>query len=397
MRIVFATDTYWPRCNGATVSIDAFKREFEKMGHEVHIIAPEYPNMKNTSDPSIHRFKSFQFIFSPEDRLVWKTERWKIFRLLKRIQPDIIHCQTEFDLSMMVLKYGHKRNIPVVFTSHTYWEEYINLYLPFPDKIGRQVARSMQRTALKSVDRVITPTEPMKQVLLSYGIKKQIDVLPTGVPEEEFGNVDRKEAQENSFLFSDYPFLKGHPILLYVGRVTREKNMDFILDHFSLIQESHPETRLVITGGGPYLGEMKKRAIKEQLSDKIAFTGYVPRDRVKDLYALANVFVFASKTETQGLVTIESMMSGTPVVAIGEMGTRIVMNGDNGGFMVPEDLEIFTGRVRELLDDPDLWQRKSDEARRYSKNWSSYTMAQTLNRIYLELIQQKKDQTGAAS
>jgi glycosyltransferase involved in cell wall biosynthesis len=236
----------------------------------------------------------------------------------------------------------------------------------------------------------MTPTEPMREVLRSYGIKKRIDVLPTGVPEDEFGNIDRAEARENSFLYKDYPFLKGHQILLYVGRVTREKNMDFILEHFKLLQTTHPDTRLVITGGGPYLAELKKKTARAELTEKVAFTGYVPREKVSELYAMADVFVFASKTETQGLVTIESMMSGTPVVAIGEMGTRIVMNGDNGGFMVPEDLEMFTRRVAELLDDRELWQRKSDEARRYSRNWSSRTMAETLLEVYRSLLEEKR-------
>ena len=390
MKIVFATDTYWPRCNGATVSIDAFKREFELLGHEVHIIAPAYPNMEETGDRSIHRFKSYQFIFSPEDRLVWKAERWRIFRTLKSIQPDVIHCHTEFQLSLMVMRYGYKRGIPVVFTSHTYWEEYINLYMPFPDKIGRQVARSVQRAALKMVDRVVTPSEAMREVLRSYGIKKQIDILPTGVPEEEFSEVDRAEVRRNSFLFTDFPFLKDRPLLLYVGRVSREKNMDFILNHFKRLQESHPDSRLIITGGGPYLAELKKHAMKEKLNGKIAFTGYVPREKVCELYALADIFVFASKTETQGLVTIESMMSGTPVVAIGEMGTKIVMNGDNGGFMVPEDQEIFTRRVIELLDSPELWREKSEEARQYAKQWSSRRMAGKLLTIYNELLANKQ-------
>ena len=397
MKIVFATDTYWPRCNGATVSIDAFKREFELMGHEVHIIAPEYPNTEASDDPTIHRFKSYQFLFSPEDRLVWKAERWHIFKRLKKIQPDIIHCHTEFQLSIMVMKYGHKHDIPVVFTCHTYWEEYINLYMPFPDKVGRQVARSIQKAALKMVDRIVTPTEPMKSVLRSYGIDRQIDVLPTGVPEDEFSSVDRDEIRKSSFLYDDFPFLKGKPVLLYVGRVTREKNMDFILDHFSKLQPTHPEARLVVTGGGPYLSELKRKARRLGIDEKIAFTGYVPRNRVRELYALADVFVFASKTETQGLVTIESMMTGTPVVAIGEMGTRIVMNGDNGGFMVPDDPEIFTDKVRSLLDSRELWEEKSREAREYSRSWSSRRMAEILKGIYEELLERKNREGREAS
>lgn len=397
MKIVFATDTYWPRCNGATVSIDAFKAELEKLGHEVHIIAPKYPQDTSDADPYIHRFSSYQFVFSPEDRLVWKGERWKIFRKLKEINPDIIHCHTEFQLSLMVIKYGHKHKIPVVFTSHTYWEEYINLYMPFPDKVGRQVAKSIQRAVLKMVDQIITPTEPMRQVLRSYGVDSDIKVLPTGVAEDDFSRLDRAAVKEDSFLYTDYPFLKGKPILLYIGRVTREKNMDFIINHFERLQKSHPETRLVITGGGPYLAELKKQALKKHLTEKIAFTGYVAREKVAELYALADVFVFASKTETQGLVTIESMMTGTPVVAIGEMGTKIVMNGDNGGFMVPEDCEIFTERVVQLLDDPELWREKSKEARAYSKQWSSRRMTEILMDIYTDLMHRKASENQEAS
>ncbi len=391
MRIVFATDTYWPRFNGATVSIDAFKREFEKLGHEVHIIAPAYPNMEHSPDPTIHRFKSYQLLFSPEDRLVWKAERWKIFRTLKKLNPDIIHCQTEFQLSVMVMKFGRKRNIPILFTCHTYWEEYINLYLPFPDKIGRQVARSIQRAALRYVDEIITPTEPMKDVIHSYGVKKPIHVLPTGVQEDDFAGLDRKDARENSFLYTDFPKLQGKPIILYVGRVTKEKNMDFLIDSFQTVKKSVPDLHFVITGGGPYLSELKKKVKKMGFGDSVAFTGYVPKEKVKYLYAMADVFIFASKTETQGLVTIESMMAGTPVVAIGEMGTKIVMNGDNGGFMVPEDQAVFSSKVLSLLTDRDLWKRKSTEALEYAQKWSSETMAERLFKIYLDIKKHKEE------
>jgi glycosyltransferase involved in cell wall biosynthesis len=168
----------------------------------------------------------------------------------------------------------------------------------------------------------------------------------------------------------------------------QEKNVDFLLDVVKRLQPDLPGTTLLVAGNGPYMEQFQRNIVSMGLSDLVLPLGYVKRSELKHLYALADVFTFASVTETQGLVTIESMMCRTPVVAIGKMGTLEVMEGDNGGFMVGENVAEFTLRVHQLLTDPVLYAQKSQEAWDYSQNWTSARMAARLETLYRSLVRQ---------
>jgi glycosyltransferase involved in cell wall biosynthesis len=392
MKVAFTTDVYWPRINGVTVSTNVFLNELQKLGHEMRLWAPEYPAPEDSDKPHQHdaevsRLKSFGLWFSKEDRLPRPWERKEFFRQLDAFGPDLIHIQTEFILGLMAQAYGRKHKIPIVQTCHTYFEQYINYYWPFlPPRIGKAFARWLTRRLFKHADLIITPTEPMRTVLLSYGIECPIKVIPTGIPEEDFAGVTKTEERAHSGWLEKYPVLRGKKLLLYVGRVGQEKNMDFLVDVVERVRKSVPEALLVVAGNGPYLADFQALIAKRNLSEAVLCLGYVNRQELKHLYALADVFTFASVTETQGLVTIEAMMCGTPAVAIGKMGTIEVMGGDNGGFMVEDDVEAFSLAVLKLLTDPQLYQAKSVEALAYSQNWTASRMAKRVEALYHEVL-----------
>lgn len=391
MKVVVGTDTYWPRVNGVTVSVNTLKNELEKLGHECYIFAPRYKD-ENDNDPHIIRVPALPVsTISKEDRLTNPLASSKVFKKLRKIKPDIIHVQTEFTMGMMIKKFAMKNKIPLVITCHTFWEEYIHHYIPyFPEKMEKSLVRFLTRKFFEGAKFIIVPTTRMEEKLKEYNVKAQTRVVPTGIPKEEFEGVDKKYEKENSFLYEKYPFIKGKKILLYVGRVGEEKNLSFLLRSMKKLKEKLKDFVLLIVGDGPKREEYEKMSVQLGIQENVVFTGYMDRKIIKKVYALADVFTFASKTETQGLVTVEAMICRTPVVAIGIMGTKDVMQGDNGGFMVNDDLEEFTERIYQLLTDEKLYAQKSEEAYRYAMNWTTDKQILKILDVYEKCLEKRE-------
>jgi len=395
MKIVYATDTYWPRINGVTVSISSYKEQMEKRGHEVHVLSPMYPGRVNIRDKekNIHRFSSYKILFTShdEDRLVYPWNKGEAFRVLDSIKPDIIHQQTEFSMGIMAFKYAKTHDVPVVLTSHTYFEEYAKLYFPFiPEFLLRAYVRNRAYRFYNKVDFMITPTIRMKDVIKSYKVTTPIEVIPTGLSGDDFNGIDKKRDKSNSIFANQYPQIKGKKILLYTGRIGGEKNIYFLFNVMMKLIPKHKDLMFLLAGDGPQRRELEGFVKAKGIDKNVLFLGYVDRGVIKYLYSLADIFIFASKTESQGLVTIEAMMCHTPVVALGIMGTKDVMNGDNGGYMVDENIDQFAEKVDHLLSDKKLYKKKSDEAYKYSQNWTLDKTAKKMEEVYRAIIALRK-------
>ncbi|MDP3179078.1 MAG: glycosyltransferase, partial [Spirochaetaceae bacterium] len=187
-----------------------------------------------------------------------------------------------------------------------------------------------------------------------------------------------------------YPQLAGKRLLVFAGRVTEEKDVKFLLPVLAKLDAARGDVALAIAGDGPYRQKLQEETAKTGLQDKIAFMGYVPRTDLPLVYAAADVFVFPSKTETQGLCTIEAMATGTPVVAIGEMGTKDVMGGDHGGFMVKNDVDEFAQATLKLLGDNELRRAKSEEAIAWSKRYRIDEVTDELLELYRHVAAARK-------
>jgi len=280
----------------------------------------------------------------------------------------------------------------MVYTFHTLWEDYAANYIHFlPPSYSKKLAKEFIRFYLKRSDMIICPTERIQNVVKDYKIDRESKILPTGIPNHV---AEVKKGQKQLFhnqLYKGFPIKKKKHILLYVGRVVKEKNLEFLFPVLDKVKKVYPDTMLVIVGGGPELEPLQKKATELKLSKNICFTGYQNRDDLAYFYKLADVFVFPSVTETQGLVTIEAMMTGLPVVAIGEMGTVDVMQGNNGGFMVKNDVSEFSEKVIELLSNKELHKQKCEEALAWSKKWSLPDLTNTLVEYYEEAIEIRKN------
>lgn len=396
MNIVYVSDQYWPSVSGVPVSMDSFKDNFTEKGHKISLLVPDYPGAalwdKENNAQNIFRFRSRSLFFNKENRLVCRSEKKKIFERLDLIRPDIIHIHTEFSLAKVVIKYAKKNNIPLVLTAHTNWEELINEYLKFiPHNLARFYCRSILRRIFNKVDVVIVPTSLMESRLNQYYIQSPIQVIPTGVDVTKFSRDAEETKINHNYVFESLSErIKDHKTLLYVGRLGKEKNIKFLIDAFFQLVKTNNDIKLLIVGDGPAKSELEDHSRKLGLEGRVIFTGFVQRNMLAEFYSMAHIFIFASKVESQGLVILESMTCGTPVVAIGEMGTIALMGSGGGGYMVDDDLDLFIEKVELLLNDSQVHKIKSAEALQEAKKWGSEIMSSKVLTLYEELLIEKR-------
>ncbi|MBQ8013461.1 MAG: glycosyltransferase [Treponema sp.] len=408
MKIAMFSDSYYPRINGVTVSVHSYAVELTKLGHKVAIVCLDYTEeqQKNAffDEKKSDAASPFKIIRIPSQWIIWSDEdrfaRFDCWRYLKKqvdaFGPDLVHGNGEWSIGYLGAMYARHRHLPFVYTFHTMWEDYIANYTSFitsliPNKGLRFAGRTLVKFYLKRANLIIAPTKHIAEVVARYGIERPVQILPTGIPDNKFGKFSILRAQSMQRTLSrKFPVMRNKKILLYVGRVAYEKNLAFLFDVLKTVQKDEPKACLLIVGGGPYLDEMKEKTKELGLEKSVCFTGYVPSKDVIYLYRMSQVFVFPSKTDTQGLVTIESMMAGLPVVAIGELGTVDVMQGNHGGFMVGDNVSEFSEKVIELLKNPRLRKQKSDEGKEWSRQWKISSLVPQLVSCYESVLNGNK-------
>jgi len=381
MRILMISDVYFPRVNGVSTSIKLFRKALMEAGHEVVLIAPEYADTTE-DEKDIIRISSREVIVDPEDRMMRIGQIKRMTKTLKLRQFDIVHIHTPFVAHYAGLHIAKAMNIPVVTTYHTFFEEYLFNYIKWlPKKMLRFAARHFSRAQCADVHTVLVPSTAMHEVLQQYGVKTPMRVLPTGLDVEEFDIGLAEEFRQRN------PIEENRPTMLYVGRVAFEKNIDFLLRMTGELVKTVPDVLFLIAGEGPATEILNKRIQALNLEKNVSFIGYLERDgELQSCYKAADVFVFASRTETQGLVLLESMLCYTPVVSTAVMGTRDVMGQGEGGLIAEEQEQQFAEKVKALLTDHVLKTKKTRQARAYAETWSDKSQAKKLTDIYMELI-----------
>jgi glycosyltransferase involved in cell wall biosynthesis len=396
------TDAYWPRVNGVTVSVDSFSHALVRAGHKVMIVCSFYPETSDmeytlgsgepenssATEPVILRVPSMVFPLSKEDRLAMVHKWFWVSKQIDAFNPDILHINTEFVIAEFGFQYARHNYLPVIYTFHTLWEDYIRNYIPLlPDFFLRFVARRVLKNDMRRADRIIVPTAQIGDVVKAYKVRKEVCLLPTGIDPQLFTHSKEEVEKFRIGMEAKFPVLTGKRILLFAGRIGKEKNIVFLLNILPQLVERHPEVALLIAGNGPDLYYLEEESEKLDLKDHCVFTGYLARNNLALTYAMSDIFTFPSLTDTQGLVTIEAMLSGLPVVAIGEMGTLTVMKGDNGGFMVKNNPLEFMDRVCQLLEDDELYRCKVEEAKIHAQAWTIDAMTVRLEQIYRSTIE----------
>jgi len=393
MRILMISDVYFPRINGVSTSTQIFREELLRLGHKVTLIAPHYPNCDDEED--IIRIPSRQVLFDPEDRMMKRREVMALLPMLRNEKYDLLHIQTPFIAHNLGVKLAKALDIPSVETYHTFFEEYLFHYVPFvPKSWMRALARRFTRTQCNAVDRVIVPSTAMSEILEGYGVATEMKIIPTGMELNKFQGCNGAAFRQR------YQIPETRPTLVHIGRVAHEKNIDFLLHMLQQLHKDIPDILLIIAGEGPALSHLRTLTNKLRLNSNVLFVGYLSRaDALLDCYCAGNAFVFASRTETQGLVLLEAMALGVPVVSTAVMGTKDILQPRRGALVAPENPLKFAECVKLVLQNDLLHKRLSKEARDYVREWSAPMMAERLLVLYQQLIdtRNKHDQAEQAT
>lgn len=395
MKILLISDVCFPRVNGVSTSIETFRAGLAAQGVETTLIAPAYPTQDDSlpqDDVMTVRIPSRRVPFDPEDRLM---SRGTIDRWLAAQSPDsfdLVHIQTPFVAHYAGLQISRRLDVPVVATYHTYFEEYLHHYVPLlPRGASRALARNFSRYQCNALDAVVVPSRAMADTLLEYGVSRPLHIIPTGLRAEHF------RAGDGAGFRLRNQIEPGRPMLLFVGRVAFEKNIGFLLDVVATIRHSLPDVLLLVTGEGPALDGLREETVRRGLSHNVRFMGYLDRKHtLADCYAAADLFVFASRTETQGLVLLEAMAQGRPVLALSEMGTRDILEGTPGTLIARHDVTDFAARACEALRDRSRLAELGHDARESAEKWSGAEMAARLATLYQSLREAHRQRHSGA-
>jgi 1,2-diacylglycerol 3-alpha-glucosyltransferase len=379
VHILYLTDVYFPRINGVSTSIQTFRESLQALGHRVTLICPDYGTPpKHPDDPDVVRITARRVINDPEDRFL----RWSALQAWAAKQDpaqfDLLHAETPFVAHYFAVRLARRWNKPLIESYHTFFEEYLHHYVPVaPAALTRLLARHFSRSQARAVDALIVPSSAMQQRLRKYGIDTPLHVLPTGLPHAAFVQGDGAAFRQTHNIPME------QPVLLHVGRVAHEKNIAFLLKALALLRTKHHEILLLITGEGPAEASLRHQAQQMGLTAHVRFLGYLDRQHeLPACYAAADLFVFASKTETQGLVLLEAMAQGTAVVALAEMGTQDLLREGHGAYIAPDDVTGFAARIDEALSEPQQRAQTSARGKQHALQWSDQALAEKLLAIY---------------
>ena len=391
MRVLFISDVYFPRVNGVSTSIRTFRADLRDVGVETVLVVPSYAAAPSAAaesgsssggdEPGVIRVPAGAVPRDPEDRRMKLGALRRALRQLEASHFDLVHIHTPFLAHYAGCRFARQRRIPVIATYHTFFEEYLHHYVPLlPRSLGGALARRFTRSQCAGLAAVVAPSEPMRALLLGYGVKERIEVIPTGLP------ADRYLLGEGARFRATFGIPVDRPLLLYVGRVAHEKNIEFLLHALVALRRARPDAMLAIAGEGPARNHLKSLVMRMGIAQDVHFCGYLDREgALADCYAAADVFVFASRTETQGLVLLEALAQGRPVVSTSHLGTVSILRAGCGARVAPEKPEAFAQAVADILDDPARAARLSAQARAYALGWASANMARRLAELYREL------------
>jgi 1,2-diacylglycerol 3-alpha-glucosyltransferase len=378
MRVALFTECYRPIVNGVVVSVVTFAGELRKLGHEVQIIAPAYPNFAD-AEPDVHRLPSIMPPTRVRYPLAIPYTGYRLRGAFASRPPDIIHAQHPFTTGREARRWARRLGRPLVFTYHTLIREYAH-YVPLPQPLVRAAAVRVSRTFANSADHVIVPTGGVANLLRGYGVHKPIEVIPTGVDLSLVRGVERKPMRATLGIPA------GAPLIAYSGRIALEKSLDTLVKAFSLLIQRGLDAHLVLIGGGPWEDQCRRLVVERGLAERVHITGYVPRETVLDWLADADVYCFPSLTDTQGVAVLEAMAMGCPPVAARSGAVEDVIRHETDGLIVDPTADAFASAIAQLLGNDDLRRRLAGQARVRAEEFSADRMAQRLVRVYEKLL-----------
>ncbi len=381
MKIGIFTDSYKPYTSGVVTSIATFKEEMTRLGHEVYIFAPSYPNYSDDEE-NVYRFYSVPSPTNPDYTLAIPVYPG-LNMIVKKLRLDIIHVQSPFTMGRVGLHYSRRYHIPLLLTYHSRYDQYVH-YVPLAQDLAKEVTIKYSSSFCNHCDHIVVPSQDIQEIVTDFEVHKPITVIPTGIPLYKFEDGDPKWLRDN------YEIPEQNKILLFVGRLTKEKNLPFLIKAFKEVHTRMSDTTLVLTAQGPLEAELKSLSSYLGLSDsEIIFTGALPFETLVNVYHSADLFVFSSLSETQGLVLTEAMAAGLPAVAVRASGVQDMVDDGVDGILTNPDIEEFTDAVCRVLGDEELYKYLQANAYRKAELMSSRTMALKMEELYETLLENR--------
>ena len=392
MKIGLFSDQYYPQISGVVTSLKMLYEGLEAMGHECYIFTAiddenckDHPELKNKR---IINFPGIHYPFKAAKEYKFNFFRKKFVKEVAKYNLDVIHVNTEFNIAAIARLAAKKLNIPIVYTVHTAWIQYICTLFPRGDKFFHPLyVKIMQvlftKPTYKASTITILPTKKMLPDLKNYGIKgDNFKIIPTGIELYRFKdfNPDPKKVEE----LKEKLGLKDKFVFSYIGRTAKEKSIEFLIDGFSKIAAKYDNARLMIVGGGPVLDSLKEQAEKLNIADKVVFTGLIPWEDIPYYYHISNVFVNASKSETQGLTYVEALAAGVPNLVLNDLCIEDVVKEGYNGFIF-NDMDEFVSKMEYCLTNnlDDIIKNTKPSSLEFSKE----KFAENIYNVYLEAIE----------
>jgi len=386
LRIAMFSDSALPILNGVSVSLDALIGQLRNDGHSVHLFTAAFPGYKDP-DANTYRFRAMESPFSKGYPSAYPPY-YRMLRKFRRHEFDVIHSHTPFAIGMVGLRWAESNEIPIVSTYHTLYDRYAH-YIPLPRRYVRFRLAKHTNFYYNQVGHVITPSEASLRWLRRHSVSTPITIVPTGIPKGGF--IDRADARRSLGIPPETR------IMLCVGRLAQEKNLAVLFEAAALAFQRDASLRLWMVGDGPYRSESLAIVRRLGIGDRVRFVGAVPREEVDRYYAASDLFVFASLTETQGLVVQEAMMYGLPAVVVGAGGVSDAVSDGLNGLVVRNDPAPFANAVLRLLNDDRAYAKMAEAALRSVRSQGIGEMANSVVSVYRQTIERDREEARRAT
>jgi glycosyltransferase involved in cell wall biosynthesis len=378
MHIGCFTNTYLPTINGVVRSVNSFRQGLTELGHNVFILAPRARRYKDTM-PFVFRYPSLKIGLGYDLKLVMPVSRFAN-QLLPALKLDIIHSHHPFLLGEIAAKKAARLDLPLVFTFHTRYREYSH-YAGIGQGIAEAVAHRRLSDYLKKCDQVIVPSNSIKQMLdRDYGTNQRVTVVPTGIDLRPYDTADGRPIRE----------ARGWgdgTVLVSVGRLAKEKNWETLLRAVARVFARRDGLRLAVIGDGVRRKAIQDLAYELGIAERVDFVGEVPFAEIPNYLKAADIFCFASITETQGLVTLEAMAARLPIVAVDGTGTRDAVEHGRQGLLTDNDSDALARAIEQTLDNPAMQNRFSQAATKRAAEFSLRRQSQKMLAAYEQAIE----------
>lgn len=390
MKIGFFTETYLPHLNGVAISLAFEKEKLEKLGHKVFVFAPKITGA--IDHPDVIRLSSMKVLNSePVQKMVLPIPN-NTLRKTFRVSLDVVHAHGGGFFSFLGYQLALTKGYPFVLTYHTYLAKYTHYFFLKNGFLTSKVATNGSKLVCNLADVVIVPTPKMKKILEGYGVSKTIEVVPNPIDIKKFKKV------EKGYLRKKLPLASDALVLLTASRLGKEKNIDFLLKAFAIVAEKNKESVFVIVGDGPEKENLKSLARKLGLESRVFFTGYIDAEYMPAVYSDADVFLFASTSETQGMVVPEAASCGLPLVVVEDEAFAGAVQDFVNGYAVAMKTPVFSRKLLSLIENPRKRQEFGAASQKLIKeNFDPDEIVSRLAKVYEQAVEIRKNEPRVSS